>query len=678
MDAYDNIISVKEYTNGTSYITSYKYDVTNQLTEIQDSKNNKIRYTYDSIGRKTKLEDPDLGIWTYSYDSNGNLIQQRDANGNAITLSYDDLNRVLSKNNIRYYYDENTKGTLSRVVTPQLTIRYYYDQRLRNIKEEKIIDGITFTTEYAYDSMNRIISKKLPNNEVITYAYDNQGNLKQLGNIASIKYNQLNQPVSRTYANNLVTDLTYDSKDFRLNRIKTSNLQDLNYKYDNVGNILEINNLVKNRKEEMNYDDLDRLTSAKMGNDFNLGYTYDSIGNMLSIKNKDSGEEITFSYGILAHAPNKVTGLNETQSDSDRDGFPDNIDNCPYNHNPNQEDADGDGIGNACDTNAIVCNVDSDCGTNGWIEQPYCTENKNIYRKYLYYTCNNRGTSTAYCSNSTTMRFIQSCIDGNDFTADICQAGACSNPPIICSRDENCNDSNPKTKDICNYPGELTSSCSNVEINTNLRMSIAYNWEGNNKEIISGWDEASCEDKDACIYNKKCYSSGSVYPERGGPDCSLENTPGKGCDTVCHDGRWYMCRSNIDYLKTNEIIEGKACVYGGAWVPYVPCDNTYGSACGWKTSIKRSKVYNWEGNNMTIISSWDEARCHENDCVYNWKCYQPGSFHPQKGGDVETGKCITPRTCDTVCSNGVWNTCRSNIDGVKIEDYTCKHGGVWL
>jgi hypothetical protein len=35
--------------------------------------------------------------------------------------------------------------------------------------------------------------------------------------------------------------------------------------------------------------------------------------------------------------------------DSDRDGIPNNVDNCPNYYNPEQQDADEDGIGNACD-----------------------------------------------------------------------------------------------------------------------------------------------------------------------------------------------------------------------------------------------------------------------------------------------------------------------------------------
>src|SRR5262249_41383453 len=41
-------------------------------------------------------------------------------------------------------------------------------------------------------------------------------------------------------------------------------------------------------------------------------------------------------------------------SDLDSDGVPDDIDNCPRTPNPDQADADGNGVGDACDNRAPI------------------------------------------------------------------------------------------------------------------------------------------------------------------------------------------------------------------------------------------------------------------------------------------------------------------------------------
>ncbi|MCP4458844.1 MAG: toxin, partial [Cytophagales bacterium] len=116
-------------------------------------------------------------------------------------------------------------------------------------------DNFVQTTEY--DALNRPTSMTKPDNSKVLPTYDDGGQLYAVdcevrgatpatSFVTAIDYNERGQRKYITYANGAHTTYHYDEKTFRLTRLITTRnagadiLQDLNYTYDPVGNIVEM------------------------------------------------------------------------------------------------------------------------------------------------------------------------------------------------------------------------------------------------------------------------------------------------------------------------------------------------------------------------------------------------------------------------------------------------------
>ncbi len=335
LDGLDRIKKVLEYNDGEVYNTTYEYRTDNNLLKITDTKGNDFVFGYDSLGRKTVYDDPNMNNWTYAYDLNGNLVNQTDGRGITTYLTYDGLNRIVLKkagaSNITFVYDAQFNGTLSNISTrgnyfKDVHNRYIYDSRLRVI-EERIYLCYTeafgpgsrcdwIDVSVSYDSQDRILNMHLPA-DTLNYEYNEIGKLKNAsGLLNNVNYNSFGKIANKTYANNLITRYHYDELG-RIDNLQTGALQNLSYLYDNVGNVKEINDLKNSKKYLMEYDELNRMTSADISNSSrfeNFTYVYDETGNILgtiyrenNVLNPGSGEIITivtnYTYNGLAHAP---------------------------------------------------------------------------------------------------------------------------------------------------------------------------------------------------------------------------------------------------------------------------------------------------------------------------------------------------------------------------------------
>jgi len=317
-DALNHLIAVIQ---PGSITTSYVYDINNNLTTVTGAKKNAIIYRYDDMGRVYQVISPDTGTTTYSHDPAGNIMSKTDALGVKINYSYDALNRVAditfpSDPGIVYTYDTcvNGKGRLCGMSDGSGTTSYEYSLKGQVTKETKLIDGVTYITNYTYNMNGSITSITYPSGKVVNYSDDAVGRVNgvttTLGttttslatNITYEPYGNIN---TLTYGNGLNLTITYDQQ-YRIASIVTAGIQNLSYVYDATSNITGItNNLDNTKNKTYSYDALNRLTGGT-GPWGSLVWTYDPIGNRLT--QKDNAGTDVYSYQPNSNRLAGVTG----------------------------------------------------------------------------------------------------------------------------------------------------------------------------------------------------------------------------------------------------------------------------------------------------------------------------------------------------------------------------------
>ncbi len=287
---YDSLNRLIKIIQPGNIVTTYTYDKRGNLTSVTDANGNTTTYEYNLQNGQIKTISPDTGTTTYTYDLNGNLKTKTDAEGITITYSYDIANRLLqisfpdTTQNITYTYDNctNGKGRLCKMTDPAGTTNYEYNAKGQIVKETKIIDNITYVTEYSYNKNGKLTSMKYPGERVITYNYSNDRAISILNNavtVASdITYKPFGGMTDITYGNGITGTINYDNQ-YRITALTAGTILNYSYTHDYNGNITGItNNLDTANNKTYTYDVLDSLTEA-IGPWGSLNYTYDGVGN---------------------------------------------------------------------------------------------------------------------------------------------------------------------------------------------------------------------------------------------------------------------------------------------------------------------------------------------------------------------------------------------------------------
>ena len=307
---------------GNQTLVSYDYDYpSGRLKTVYMANGATFSYQYDQFSRLTSvLSDDDTPLYDITYDTQGNVYSYYEHNNHTeYRYEYDPLGRIL-----RSFIYKN--GELKQ------TFAIQYDSIGRKVGYTSDIAGLETRQEScSYNTEG----DSAPTGSLKDYHNGNGGsssvNYDALGRVSGETYHnasgstynrQIGYVTNGTSTSNLPNRLTYTAS-------TGENWSDIQYTYDSVGNITEIND--GTRRYVYVYDALGQLTSetiyrgTQVTPEYFYTYTYDRAGNLVTGGGFENflASDYSFSYTYgNAQWGDQLTALNGQAVTYDRSGNP--------------------------------------------------------------------------------------------------------------------------------------------------------------------------------------------------------------------------------------------------------------------------------------------------------------------------------------------------------------------
>ncbi|UOG58936.1 hypothetical protein MAL03_20670 (plasmid) [Leptospira noguchii] len=257
---------------------------------------NQTYWSYDSFGKLRAESDPDLGVSSYNYNSFGDLTSSTNAKGVTTTLTYDAVGRILTKN------------------IPEGNIVYTYDS----------FSG-------SENSVGRLVRIE-DSNQNKTFSYDKLGRVKKETRV--ILATSSGNPLPTETGGPYITETRYDLLgrvtriDYPEHPISHGRMRAC-YEYGSAGYISGISVQVntngilpgycnKDIVENISYNEFGQTSSLRLGNGITTSYSYDVKGRMVRLNSSGNvgGNAKVLQDAVYSFNPNNnITNIANNTTD---------------------------------------------------------------------------------------------------------------------------------------------------------------------------------------------------------------------------------------------------------------------------------------------------------------------------------------------------------------------------
>ncbi len=336
-DVQGNVIGVRQTNTvrgvSTPLLTRYDYDALDQVTAVTDPHGHVTVADYDTLGHNVVIDAPDSGRTELRYTPAGDLGAKITANlaaqGQQIRYlrTYHRLDRIDYPVTPDVIFSwggpgapDNRADRIASITDESGVVQRSYGrlgELTRTVRTATTLNGTTpkgpYTTQFRYDSFQRLLSMVYPDGETVTWGYDAGGRVKTASGVfngATYQYlrhqgyDEFGQRVRTVYGNGVESRWTYNAQSRQLAALDTleargRKIQSLAYRRDLTGNLLGLdNNLPAGRPKELGgpatqtftYDNLYQLVGAQgtwrsapnQASTYTLALAYDEDGDLIA------------------------------------------------------------------------------------------------------------------------------------------------------------------------------------------------------------------------------------------------------------------------------------------------------------------------------------------------------------------------------------------------------------